>query len=102
MEPAVPIFQEALKQCQLADPRIPVYSNYESKVFRYAAQISKHLPKQIVRPVKWEQSMNMMFNYEREEFVPQIVECGPSNGLGAMLTKINGKVGRRVKYISKT
>jgi hypothetical protein len=36
-----------------------------------------------------------LFRYEREEFLPNVFECGPGNSLSAMLQKINGKVGKK-------
>ena len=101
MLPAVEPFEAALSMAKITDPRIPVYSNVDSKtVHRNAASIRKHLPRQIVQCVKWEQSMCQMFRYEKEEYLPNVFECGPGNSLSAMLQKINGKVGKRVVSVN--
>jgi hypothetical protein len=53
------------------------------------------LPKQIVSCVKWEQSMSNLFRYEREEYLPNVYECGPGHSLSALLQKINGKAAKK-------
>ena len=80
---------------RVADPRIPVYSNIDGVVYKNAATIRSLLPKQIVKCVKWEQSMCNLFSYEREEYLPNVFECGPGNSLSAMMQKINGKVAKK-------
>jgi malonyl CoA-acyl carrier protein transacylase len=101
MLPAVEPFEEALCMARITDPRIPVYSNVDSKtIYRNAATIRKHLPRQIVQCVKWEQSMCQIFKYEKEEYFPNVFECGPGNSLSAMLHKINGKVGKKAVSVN--
>ncbi|TRY64339.1 hypothetical protein TCAL_00453 [Tigriopus californicus] len=99
MGPAVPIFKETLNVCNVMDPRIPVYSNIKNLVYTKRGLILKYLPKQMVRPVAWEQTMNNMFRYEEPEFLPNIVECGPGKALSGILFKINGKAGRRTTRV---
>ncbi|EDW41846.1 GM25683 [Drosophila sechellia] len=56
MQSAVEPFTKALKTVRLQDPVIRVYSNVDGKPYRHAKHILTQLPKQIVRPVKWEQT----------------------------------------------
>ena len=95
MRPAVRVLQETLDTMDVNKPRIPVYSNVDRRIFRNDTLIRRLLPKQIVKSVRWEQSMHQMVAYKHEEFMPQIYECGPGKGLSAILYKINGKAGRR-------
>lgn len=95
MNPALEAFKEALASTKLVNPRIPVYSNNEMVVYRDAYTIAKTLPKQIVKCVKWEQSMNNLFSYTRPEYFPSVVELGPGTGLSSILRKVNGKVAHK-------
>ncbi|XP_016999895.2 probable malonyl-CoA-acyl carrier protein transacylase, mitochondrial [Drosophila takahashii] len=91
MQSAVEPFSKALKSVRLQDPVIRVYSNVDGKPYRHAKHILTQLPKQIVRPVKWEQTLHEM--YERKQGVdfPRTFECGPGKGLVQVLEKVNAK-----------
>ncbi|XP_017460988.1 PREDICTED: probable malonyl-CoA-acyl carrier protein transacylase, mitochondrial [Rhagoletis zephyria] len=91
MQSAVEPFANALKKIQIKDPLIRVYSNVDGKPYRNAAHILRQLPKQIVSPVRWEQTMHLM--YERRQGVdfPRTFECGPGKGLKQVLEKVNAK-----------
>ncbi|KAH8364260.1 hypothetical protein KR084_004978 [Drosophila pseudotakahashii] len=91
MQSAVEPFTKALKSVRLQDPVIRVYSNVDGKPYRHAKHILTQLPKQIVRPVKWEQTLHEM--YERKQGVdfPRTFECGPGKGLVQVLDKVNAK-----------
>ncbi|XP_016966255.1 probable malonyl-CoA-acyl carrier protein transacylase, mitochondrial [Drosophila biarmipes] len=91
MQSAVEPFTKALKSVRLQDPVIRVYSNVDGKPYRHAKHILTQLPKQIVRAVKWEQTLHEM--YERKQGVdfPRTFECGPGKGLVQVLEKVNAK-----------
>ncbi|XP_068142812.1 probable malonyl-CoA-acyl carrier protein transacylase, mitochondrial [Drosophila tropicalis] len=91
MDSAVEPFVKALKTIKLQDPIIRVYSNVDGKPYRNARNVLTQLPKQIVRPVKWEQTLHEM--YERQQGVefPRTFECGPGKGLIQVLEKVNAK-----------
>ncbi|KAH8257290.1 hypothetical protein KR038_006736, partial [Drosophila bunnanda] len=91
MQSAVEPFTKALKLVRLQDPVIRVYSNVDGKPYRNAKHILTQLPKQILRPVKWEQTLHEM--YERKQGVdfPRTFECGPGKGLVQVLEKVNAK-----------
>lgn len=91
MESAVEPFTKALKSIQIQDPIIKVYSNIDGKPYKHASHILHQLPKQIVRPVKWEQTMHEI--YERQQGVnfPLTFECGPGKALVPVLEKVNSK-----------
>ncbi len=100
MEPARQILSEALKATPISDPKIPVHSCYEEKVYKSADSVRKYLPQQVVRPVKWEQAMHRMFRYKEEDFMPRVYECGPGRALSGILNKVNGKAGRRIRAVA--
>lgn len=47
MEPAVQPFIKALRNTDVEDPVISVYSNIDGKVYRNAEHIRRQLPKQV-------------------------------------------------------
>ncbi|KAL7732038.1 hypothetical protein ACLKA6_015801 [Drosophila palustris] len=91
MASAVEPFSKALSAIRLQDPIIRVYSNVDGKPYKHATHILRQLPKQIVRPVKWEQTLHTV--YERQQGVnfPRTFECGPGKGLLQVLEKVNAK-----------
>jgi len=98
MEPALEPFKHALGMVKVNNPRIEVYSNVTGKKYKDAFEISKVLPKQIVKSVKWEQCVKNLYHPNRfqENHLPHTIEAGPgTGGLNAMLTKQNGKAARR-------
>jgi [acyl-carrier-protein] S-malonyltransferase len=91
MEPAVEPFQKALKKIQIEEPIISVHSNVDGLRYRNVGHILKQLPKQIVRPVKWEQTIHHIYGRKQGEHFPRTFECGPGNGLKTILQKVNAK-----------
>jgi len=62
MDPAVEAVKKALTKFQISDPTIPVFSNVDGKRYRNSQDVLKMLPKQIVRPVCWEQVHHFFLN----------------------------------------
>lgn len=89
MTPAVEPFEMALKQIQLNDPIIGVFSNVNGKRYFNARHILKQLPKQIVNTVKWEQVMHEFYDRSRKVSQPRTFICGPGNDLRNILRKVN-------------
>lgn len=84
-------FKKALRNSNLEDPIISVHSNVDGKRYRHADHILTQLPKQIVKPVRWEQTLHVM--YERSVGVdfPRTFECGPGRSLKSVLKMVNAK-----------
>ncbi|CAH1123117.1 unnamed protein product [Ceutorhynchus assimilis] len=91
MQIAVEPFQRALKKIDIQDPVISVYSNVDGKRYRNAEHIRKQLPKQIVRPVKWEQTLHSMYERNQDSYFPNTYECGPGQSLKTILKQVNAK-----------
>lgn len=91
MESAVEPFQEALKRIQIERPLVSVHSNVDGKTYKSADHIMKQLPKQIVKPVKWEQLLHII--YERQQGVnfPRTFETSPGRSLTTILKQVNAK-----------
>ncbi|XP_055628698.1 probable malonyl-CoA-acyl carrier protein transacylase, mitochondrial [Toxorhynchites rutilus septentrionalis] len=91
MESAVEPFAKALKKIKIEDPIISVHSNVDGKRYRNASHVLNQLPKQIVRPVKWEQTLHNLYERRNGEHFPRTFECGPGHGLKAVLKMVNAK-----------
>ncbi|KAL1394317.1 hypothetical protein pipiens_012037 [Culex pipiens pipiens] len=91
MASAVEPFAKALKKITIEDPIIGVYSNVDGKRYRNAGHILGQLPKQITRPVKWEQTLHNLYERKAGENFPRTFECGPGQGLKTILKQVNGK-----------
>lgn len=100
MYPARFVFNEALAQTRIGDPRVPIYSNVDGRVLRTAHQIKKSLPQQMEKAVKWETSMSTLFTAGPNDRLPSIYECGPGRTLSTLLHKINGRAAKNCSFIS--
>ncbi|XP_017136529.1 probable malonyl-CoA-acyl carrier protein transacylase, mitochondrial [Drosophila miranda] len=100
MQSAVEPFTKALKSLSLQDPIIRVYSNVDGKPYRHAKNILIQLPKQIVRPVKWEQTLHEMYERKQGADFPRTFECGPGKGLLQVLEKVNAKAAQSCLNVS--
>ncbi|XP_034639384.1 malonyl-CoA-acyl carrier protein transacylase, mitochondrial [Trachemys scripta elegans] len=99
MEPATEPLAEVLKSVEIQKPFICVYSNVDSKKYMHSKHIQRLLVKQLVSPVKWEQTMHAI--YERKQGVefPYTYEVGPGKQLGAILRNCNLKAWKLYKHI---
>ncbi|KAF5280550.1 hypothetical protein FQR65_LT00301 [Abscondita terminalis] len=91
MEPALKPFIRALAKSEISDPVISVYSNVDGKIYRDAEHIRKQLPKQIVKPIKWEQLLHTVYERDPDSYYPRTFECGPGTSLKTMLKQVNAK-----------
>lgn len=91
MAPAMSAFRKALRKVDIQSPIIHVHSNVDGERYRNPDHIINQLPKQIVKPVKWEQTLHIL--YERKQGIdfPRTYECGPGKGLTAILKQVNAK-----------
>ncbi|KAK9499300.1 hypothetical protein O3M35_002356 [Rhynocoris fuscipes] len=91
MLPAVETFKAALARAQLSNPAIAVYSNVDGHYYKDAAHVRRQLPKQIVAPVKWEQTLHVIYERPADVPFPNTFECGPGQTLSTMLKMVNIK-----------
>ncbi|XP_002732562.1 malonyl-CoA-acyl carrier protein transacylase, mitochondrial-like [Saccoglossus kowalevskii] len=92
-------FREAIKDLKLERPSIYVISNVEGKRYSLLKQIKNALVKQIVSPVKWEQSMHVLYQRRQGTSFPQTFEVGPGKQLGALLKRLNLKAWNSYKSV---
>uniref|UniRef100_UPI00398EEE46 malonyl-CoA-acyl carrier protein transacylase, mitochondrial n=1 Tax=Pristiophorus japonicus TaxID=55135 RepID=UPI00398EEE46 len=90
---------QILKRIRVEKPLISVYSNVDGKKYMHSKHIQQLLVKQLVSPVKWEQTMHAMYEREQGTDFPDTYEVGPGNQLGTMLKNCNLKAWRFYKHI---
>jgi [acyl-carrier-protein] S-malonyltransferase len=88
MKPADERLAEALASVGLVKPRIPVISNVDAQAHDDPETIRKNLVRQVVSPVRWEDSMRSMLS----QGVSQFFEIGPGKVLRGLLKRIDRKV----------
>ena len=99
MDPAQGPFQDFLDSLDLSIPRIPVYSNFETQVYRNTDSIRKFLPRQMTNQVRWEGVMNNLVKYKTDDQWPRLIECGPGNSLTAINKQISGKIAKKSSIV---
>lgn len=99
MEPTVEPIKEALKQMDIADPIIRVHSNVTGQRYYTADHIAKLLPQQLIKPVKWEQTMTSLYARRHGNYFPRTVVCGPGYNLRKILKRINFKAWNNSMHI---
>ena len=88
MQPADQKLAEALSGIALQSPRIPVVSNVDAAVHSDPEEIRQLLVRQVISPVRWEDSIRWMLQNGIAEFT----EIGPGKVLSGLLKRIDRKV----------
>lgn len=76
---------------QVRRPEIRVYSNVDGKRYMNENHVRRQLVKQLVSPVKWEQTLHEIYERTQGEKFPCTYEVGPGKQLGATLQRCNRK-----------
>jgi len=87
MKPADGRLAEALAQVTIARPRIPVISNVDAQAHSEPETLRQNLVRQVVSPVRWEDSIRSMLGQGVTEFF----EIGPGKVLRGLLKRIERK-----------
>ena len=87
MQSAVDQLAAALQNVPLAAPRIPVVSNVDARPHVDPGEIRELLIRQVVSPVRWEDSMRYLLNQGCDLFY----EVGPGRVLRGLLKRIHRK-----------
>jgi [acyl-carrier-protein] S-malonyltransferase len=88
MKPADEQLAKALAEVEIQPPRIPVWSNVDAQPHTDPGEIRQLLVRQVVQPVRWEQTMRGML----AEGIDRFVEIGPGRVLAGLLKRVNRKV----------
>ena len=92
--------KESLKAANFQEPLIQLYCNVTGKKYKNATEIRTLLPKQVTKPVKWEQIISHLVSRPVGTNMPNIYEVGPGKQLGSLLQKCNGKAYKNYMTIS--
>lgn len=87
MEPADQKLAEALASVAIQKPRIPVVSNVDATVHWEPDEIRQLLVRQVVNPVRWEDSIRWLL----AQGVTEFTEVGPGKVLAGLLKRIDRK-----------
>lgn len=88
MKPADEKLATALANVEVKAPRVPVWSNVDAKPHTDAAEIKPLLVRQVVSPVRWEETLR---NLEAAG-IERYYEIGPGRVLAGLMKRINRKV----------
>lgn len=91
MKPAVAPLREMLTKIKVGEPLVPVHSNLDGKIYKNASQVKKNLPKQVFSPVRWEQTLHVLYERSQGTAFPKTYECGPGTSLKTILKMVNAK-----------
>lgn len=83
--------REVLRQVEVRRPEVNVYSNVDGKRYMNENHVRRQLVKQLVSPVKWEQTLHEIYERMKGQNFPDTYEVGPGKQLGATLQKCNRK-----------
>jgi [acyl-carrier-protein] S-malonyltransferase len=88
MRPADEKLAEALDGVKVLTPRIPVWSNVDAKSHSDPREIRELLVRQVLSPVRWEETMRNLLGAGIERFY----EIGPGRVLAGLLKRVNRKI----------
>ncbi|MFO0847479.1 MAG: ACP S-malonyltransferase [Gemmataceae bacterium] len=87
MKPADEKLAAALAGITLAAPRVPVWSNVDAKPHTDPAEIAPLLVRQVLSPVRWEETLRGLLDAGVETFY----EIGPGRVLAGLLKRVHRK-----------
>lgn len=99
MYPAKNMLANALNCVDFKTPLIPVHSNVDGMYYTNCKDIKKKLAMQLCGPVKWQQTMNILFKRPEGTPLPDVYECGPGTTLRTILKMTNPKAYENCKNI---
>lgn len=88
LKPAADKLSAELDKMQLNDMQIPVITNLTAEVVKDKSEVKDILTKQVMSPVKWEQSVKKMIELGVDTFI----ELGPGKTLSSFVKKISRDV----------
>src|SRR5439155_15841338 len=88
MQPAADRMNAELEKVPMHAPRSPVYANVTARPHTDVASIKRLLIDQIVKPVRWEQTMQALVAIPDLRFI----ELAPGRTLTGLLKKINRRL----------
>jgi [acyl-carrier-protein] S-malonyltransferase len=87
MKPADETLAAALDRVEIRPPRVPVWSNVDARPHTDPAEIRGLLVKQVLSPVRWEETMRGLL----ADGVERFYEIGPGRVLAGLMKRVNRK-----------
>jgi [acyl-carrier-protein] S-malonyltransferase len=87
MKPADETLAAALAGVTIHPPRVPVWSNVDARPHTDPAEIRGLLVRQVISPVRWEETMRGLLGAGVERFY----EIGPGRVLAGLMKRVNRK-----------
>jgi len=91
MHSTVSAVTRALAAADLREPIIPVHCNVTTKRYRTVDSIRQQLVNQLWQPVRWEQTLHVLYGRRVGSDFPLTFEVGPGKQLGFLLQQVNAK-----------
>ena len=91
MAPAAELMEEALREVALKAPRVPVVANVTAAPTSDPDEIRELLVEQVIRMVRWRETVLMFKRHEVEE----IVEIGSGRVLAGLVKRIDRELPAR-------
>ncbi|XP_055993495.1 malonyl-CoA-acyl carrier protein transacylase, mitochondrial [Sorex fumeus] len=89
MEPAQEPLARALRDVRVRKPLVAVHANVSGHRYADPKHIPRLLVQQVVAPVKWEQTMHIIYERKKGTPFPRTFEVGPGRQLGSILRSCN-------------
>jgi len=99
MEPALEPLAQVLKSIGVKKPLVSVHSNVDGNRYMHPKHVQKLLVRQVVSPVKWEQTMHAIYERKKGTEFPQTFEVGPGNQLGTILKSCNLQAWKSYRHV---
>ncbi|XP_059361295.1 malonyl-CoA-acyl carrier protein transacylase, mitochondrial [Carassius carassius] len=99
METAVEPLGDVLRKIEVRRPEISVHSNVDGKRYMHDKHVRDQLTKQLVSPVKWEQTLHEIYERAQGQEFPHTYEVGPGTQLGSTLQKCNMKAFKNYTHV---
>ncbi len=99
MEPAIEPLRDVLRKIEVRRPEISVHSNVDGKRYMHDKHVRNQLAKQLVSPVKWEQTLHEIYERAQGQEFPHTYEVGPGRHLGSTLQKCNMKAFKNYTHV---
>ena len=91
MQSARQSVKNALKNVELQTPMVFVHSNVTGFRHKQVEIMRDNIARQITFPVKWEQTMHVLYSRKQGQDFPLTYEVGPGRQLGVLLKMTNAK-----------
>lgn len=88
LQPASEKLKAYLANIEFKAPTVPVINNVDVEILNDPAAIKDALVRQAAKPVRWQETINMM----AAQGITEVIECGPGKVLAGLTKRINEKV----------